>query len=192
MSIFSIRTLALGVAVVAGSALVVEPVQAAPLVQEHYSGTDSGSFDDCGFQIDFTSTFSGVFMIKEGRRGDATPYLFDNYSNDDVFTNPATGAWFTRHAQGLSKDLHIVNVDGTIYRYESIQVGQPFVIRDSEGNVVVRDRGHLRSGFTVDTLGDDNPDNDIFIDGSFELLADNGQHPGFYVNFCDIAADLIG
>jgi hypothetical protein len=192
MSIFSIRWLALGVAVVASSALVVESAQAAPLVREHYSGTDSGSFDDCGFQIDFTSTFGGVFMLKEGRSGDATPYLFDNYSYDDVFTNPATGAWFTRHGEGLYKDLHIVNVQGTVYRFEAMEVGQPFVIRDSDGNLVVRDRGHLRVGFTVDTLGDDDLENDIFIDGSFELLADNGPHPGFYMDFCDIAADLIG
>jgi hypothetical protein len=192
MSIFSIRTLALGVAAVAGSALAVEPVQAAPLAWEHYSGTDSGSFDDCGFQIDVTTTFGGVFMLKEGRRGDATPYLFDNYSYDDVFTNPDTGAWFTRHGEGLYKDLHIVNVEGTVYRFESMEVGQPFVIRDSDGSLVVRDRGQLRSAFTVDTLGDDNLDNDVFIDGSFELLADNGKHPGFYMDFCDIAADLIG
>ena len=41
MSIFSIRKLALGVAVVAGSALAVDPAGAAPLEREHYSGTDS-------------------------------------------------------------------------------------------------------------------------------------------------------
>ena len=28
--------------------------------------------------------------------------------------------------------------------------------------------------------------------GSFELLEDNGRHPGFSVDFCDIANDLIG
>src|SRR5262245_61178592 len=121
MTVFSIRTLALGVAVVAGSALVVEPAHAAPLVREHYNYTDSGSFDDCGFQIDFTTVGGGVFILKEGRRGDATPYLFDNYEYDNVFTNPANGKWFTRHGDGLYKDLHIVNVEGTIYRFESVE-----------------------------------------------------------------------
>ncbi len=56
----------------------------------------------------------------------------------------------------------------------------------------MRDRGRLLTVFTVDTLGDDILDNDIFIEVSFELLADNGPHPGFYMDFCDIAADLIG
>ena len=102
-----------------------------------------------------------------------------------MFTNPATGASFTRHGEGMYKDLHIVNVEGTVYRFESMEVGQPFVISDSDGNVVVRDRGRLLTGFTVDTLGDDNLDNDVFIDGTFELLADNGRHPGFYMDFCD-------
>jgi hypothetical protein len=192
MSIFSIRKLALGVAVVAGSALAVDPAGAAPLEREHYSGTDSFSFDDCGFLIEGTTTFHGLFMLKEGRSGDATPYLFDNYDFQDVFTNPATGAWFTRDGSGMYKDLRIVNVEGTVYRFEAMEVGQPFVIRDSDGNVIIRDRGGLRFGFTVDTLGDDNLENDIFIDGSFELLADHGSHPGFYLDFCELANDLIG
>ena len=60
------------------------------------------------------------------------------------------------------------------------------------GNLVVNDHGHLRYRFSVDTLGDDNLDNDISIDGSFELLANNGSHPGFYLDFCGLANDLIG
>jgi hypothetical protein len=91
-----------------------------------------------------------------------------------------------------AEDLHIVNVEGTLYRFESMEAGQPFVIEDSDGNVVVRDRGRLLTAFTVDTLGDDDLSNDIFIEGTFELLADNGRHPGFYTDFCDIATDLIG
>jgi len=192
MFTFSLRRLALGVAAVAGSTLAVDRADAAPLEHEHYGGTDSFSFEDCGFLIEGTTTFSGMFMLKEGRGGDATPYLFDNYSSYIVFTNPATGAWFTRESQGLYMDLHIVNVEGTVYRVESMEAGQPFVIRDSDGNVVVRDRGRLLTGFSVDTLGDDNLENDVFIDGSFELLADNGRHPGFYADFCDIALELIG
>jgi hypothetical protein len=192
MSTFSLRKLALGVAVVVGSTVAAGRAHAAPLEREHYSGTDSFSFDDCGFLIEGTTTFSGVFMLKDGRGDDAPPYLFDNYSHDTVYTNPATGAWFTLHGEGLYKDLHIVNVAGTVYRFESMEVGQPFVIRDSNGNVVLRDRGRLLTGFTVDTLGDDDLGNDVFIDGSFELLADNGRHPGFYMDFCDLAAHLIG
>jgi hypothetical protein len=167
-------------------------VEAAPLVREHYSGTDTFSFDDCGFQIDATSTFSGLFMLKEGRAGDATPYLFDNYEFSQVFTNPETGAWFTGSGNGMYRDLRIVNIEDTLYRFEAIEVGRPFVISDSDGNVVITDHGRLHVGFTVDTQGDSDLDNDVFIEGTWELLADNGSHPGFYIDFCDIANALIG
>jgi len=192
MSTFSVRKLALAVAIVAGSTLTTGPAQAAPLTREHYSGTSSFSLDDCGFLIEGTTTFSGVFMLKQGRAGDPTPYLFDNYSHDTVYTNPATGAWFTIHGDGLFKDLHIENIEGTIYRFETIEVGQPFVLRDSAGRVVLRDRGRLQTSIEIDTLGDSDIDNDIVIDGSFQLLADNGRHPGFFADFCAIATDLIG
>jgi hypothetical protein len=57
---------------------------------------------------------------------------------------------------------------------------------------VIKDRGHLRVAFDVDTLGDQDLSNDIFIDGSFSVVADNGAHPGFYIDFCELANDLIG
>jgi hypothetical protein len=41
----------------------------------------------------------------------------------------------------------------------------------------VRDRGVLFTTFVVDTLGDSDLDNDVFIDGSFSLLKDAGSHP---------------
>lgn len=165
---------------------------AAPLVREHYSGVDTGTFDDCGFTIAFETTFEGVFMLKEGRRGDPTPYLFDNYNVTEVLTNVETGAWMTITHNGLYKDLQITHLEATTYQFVAMEAGQPFVVRDSEGNVVLRDRGLLQVTFQVDTLGDSDLENDVFIDGSFELLRDAGAHPGFYIDFCDIANDVIG
>ena len=188
----SLRTLLLLTSLFAASTSVAATVHAAPIVRDHYSGTDSGTFDDSGFDINFEVEFSGVFMLKQGRKGDPTPYYFDNYDYRTVYTNADTGAWLTQSGNGLYKDLKIVNVSGTVYRFEAIEVGRPFRIHDMDGKLVIADRGHLRVGFTVDTLGDSDLDNDIFVDGSFELLADNGSHPGFYVDFCDIANDLIG
>ena len=139
------RRLLIALGVIAGSAFAVGTVDAKPLEREHYSGTDSFSFDDCGFQIDGETTFSGLFMLKQGRRGDPTPYFFDNYEYETVYTNPATGAWFTQSGNGLYKDLQIVNVAGTVYTFEVIEVGRPFEVRDMDGNLVVKDRGHLRA-----------------------------------------------
>ena len=39
--------------------------------------------------------------------------------------------------------------------------------------------------------GDSDLDNDVFIEGSFALLKDAGRHPGFYIDFCEIASDYF-
>ena len=174
-------------------AVAVPPTaSAAPLVREHYSGTDTFSFDDCGFWVDGSVVFDGVFVLKQGRAGDPTPYFFDNYHATETLTNRATGDWLTIEHQGLYKDLKIELGEGTIYAFTAIEVGRPFVVTDSDGNVVILDRGLLKTRFLVDTLGDDNLDNDIFIDDSWSLLKDAGSHPGFYIDFCEVLTDTIG
>jgi len=40
--------------------------------------------------------------------------------------------------------------------------------------------------------GDPALSNDVFFDGTFKVLADNGAHSGFYTDFCDLAPGLIG
>lgn len=165
------------------------PAQAAPLDREHYSGTDSFDFDDCGFVIHDEVTFEGVFMLKAPRDPGAPPYLFDNYDNHETMT--ANGRTLTIDHQGLYKDLHITLVEGTTYQFVAMEAGQPFVVRDGDGNVLLRDRGVLRTTFQVDTMGDTDLDNDVFIDGSFSLLADHGRHPGFYIDGCALLTDYF-
>ena len=158
------------------------PAQAAPLVREHYSGTDSFDIDDCGFVIHNEVTIEGLFMLKAPRKDGAPPYLFDNYEVHETLT--ANGRTLTSDHQGLYKDLKITLVEGTVYQFVAMESGQPFVVRDGDGNVLIRDRGLLKTTFQVDTLGDTDLENDVFIEGSFSLLADNGSHPGFYLDFC--------
>ncbi|MBA2382569.1 MAG: hypothetical protein H0V73_10715 [Chloroflexi bacterium] len=165
------------------------PAQAAPLQREHYSGTDAFDFDDCGFVIHDAVTFEGVFMLKAPRTDGGPPLLFDNYNAVETLT--AKGRTLTITHAGLYKDLHARLVSGTIYQFTAIEVGQPYVIRDGAGNVLSRDRGALFVTFQVDTMGDTNPDNDVFIDGSFSLLRDAGRHPAFYFDFCAFMNDYF-
>ena len=158
------------------------PVQAAPLEREHYSGTDSFDFDDCGFVIHDEVTFEGVFMLKQPRRDGAPPYLFDNYEMHETLS--ANGTWLTIDHQGLYKDLRITHVEGTVYQFVAQEAGRPFVARAEDGTVLFHDRGLLRTTFQVDTLGDTDLGNDIFIEDSWQLLKDAGRHPGFYIDFC--------
>ncbi len=171
---------------------IPQATSAAPIVREHYSGTDSWTEEECGLLIETTVTFEGLFMLKEGHAGDPTPYYFDNYKATVVQKNVATGDWITILHNGLYKDLRIEQVEGTVYEFVSIETGRPFSILDSEGNVVVRDMGLLKTRFRVDTLGDDDLSNDIFIPESWELLKDAGSHPGFYTDYCESLTDLLG
>ena len=77
------------------------------------------------------------------------------------------------------KDLHATLISGTTYRF----VAQEFrsTIRRRGTTRVpcsLHDRGVLKTTFVVDTKGDNDLSNDVFVDGSFELLADHGSHPG--------------
>jgi hypothetical protein len=161
------------------------PVQAAPIEREHYSGTDSFSFDDCGFVIHNEVVFEGLFMLKAPRTDGSPPYYFDRYHVVETLT--ANGRTATIEHRGLYKDLRITHVEGTIYQFVAMEAGRPFTVRDGDGNVLIRDRGVLVTTFQVDTKGDSDLENDEFIEGSWSLLKDAGSHPGFYIDFCEEA-----
>jgi hypothetical protein len=176
-------------AVIALLFAMAAPADAQPLEHENYSGTDS--FDtDCEtatgdvFDLHVDVTFSGVFLLKAAGEAGAPPRLFDNYSAVETITAEGSDRVLTVEHNGLYKDLHITQVEGTVYQFVSIESGQPFVVYSDTGEVLIRDRGLLKTTFQVDTLGDTDPENDVFIEGSFSVLADNGAHPGFYFDFC--------
>src|SRR5262245_58964990 len=162
--------------------------------EAHYSWVDRFTYDDCGLTVEGAAHGSGSFHLRPGKHGDPTPYLFDNYEWHVVQTNPDNGKWFREDAQGLYRDLKITNVEGTIYTFVAQETGRPYSLTDMDGNKVFFDRGRLLVTFQVDTKGDDDLSNDEFIEGSFELLADNGAHPNWHFDgeWCDIVQELIG
>lgn len=159
--------------------------QAQPEGFEHYS--DSISFDttDCGFPMHVDVTFEGLEMFKSNKSGGPT-LLMDNYHVLETVT--ANDRTLTIEHQGLIKETSIELVEGTIYQVEVMESGQPFVMRDAEGNVLVRDRGLLRVTYQVDTA---DPDEWVDVEGSFELLADHGSHPAFYFDFCAVVEEYF-
>jgi hypothetical protein len=155
-----------------------------------YSDTDSFSFDDCGFTLDVESEFSGHFVLRAHKGGEAF-LIKDNFSFRDVLTNPDTGGWFVIRGNGLFSEIKATQVRENIYEFVAIEAGQPFVLEDSAGNVIVRDRGVIRHTALFDTLGDGEPGAE-FIEETHTSV--RGPHPGFAEDFpfCEIAAELTG
>lgn len=173
-------------ALVLGSA----PAGATVIDREQYSGTDEYTFDDCGFTLDVASTFYGESLIRVDKTGQAFLDM-DILHFRNVLTNPDTGKWFVVRGHRLFHDISATQVDGTIYEFVAVEAGQPLVLEDAEGNVIVRDRGVIRHTYLFDTLGGGQPGGDFIA--NLQLVV-HGPHPGFAEDFpfCEIAAELTG
>ena len=154
------------------------------------SDTYSDTIYDCGYPIEMTGEFSSAAMSRARGPQDPTTF-FDHqrFSFREVWTNPANGKWFVVRGSSVNLDLTATQVEGNVYEYTLIQAGMPFVVEDSSGRVVARDRGEIRIRLLFDTRGDNDPERE-FVD--FLGLTMGGPHPTFDVDTCRYAGDLIG
>jgi poly(3-hydroxybutyrate) depolymerase len=118
-------------------------------------------------------------------------FLRERHSYEETHTNTVTHESFVMRAHSTFHEIKATQVEGSVYEFTQLEVGQPFVVEDSSGRVVVRDRGSVRFHILFDTGGDSDPGGE-FIDF---LGADvRGPHPGFVTDAdrCSYAADLTG
>lgn len=161
-----------------------------PDENDHYSFSDSANYRDCGLRIHEDITGGGHFMLFPIPESNGQAWLaHDNYSNVRTLTNRDTGAWFTISARGIFKEMTGTHVSGDLWRFTAHEAGQPFVVRDSDGNVVLRDRGLIRYDAVFDTFGDGEPGGEPV---SEEPPVVSGPHPGFEADYCEMVVDLIG
>lgn len=184
------RMLAAGSAVALLCAVPTAAQAAPPFEQGHDEGTFSDSFDDCGPTIDFVDTFSVHFVTREVAGSGGQAFLgHENVRFRTVYTNADTGEWFVIRGKFLFKEMTGTHVEGDIWEFTGMDVGQPFTVEDSDGNVVLRDRGRVAYRVLFDTLGDSTPGGMVL---DFEVTRVNGPHPGLDVDFCTLVNDLIG
>jgi hypothetical protein len=177
-----------GSLVMALFALGAGPAGGTVVDRGHYEGTETSSFADCGTTFDDVFSFSGQFRMKATKDPEAF-LLRDTFQFRDVITNRATGKWFVVRGNVNFHEIGYRHVSGTIYEFTANESGQPFVIEDSSGRVVVRDRGNIRHTALFDTLGDAEP-GAVFIEETQTVV--RGPHPAFDDPdlFCDVALDL--
>ena len=181
----------LGVIVIAGiaAAAFAAPVSAgAPLQHEHYSGTDSG--EECDGAFTRETTFSGLAIIRDTNpaRGGEFFMFSDNYQYRHVITNVETGKSFTISGNGSFHEIQPREIGDGVFTYVSHDSGQPFVVRDSAGRVVLRDRGTITVSYVFDSLNDGQPGGQYLQDP--ELVRVSGPHPGLDVDLCALGLEL--
>jgi hypothetical protein len=179
-------------AVVTTGILVFGSVPASAKVVEkgHYSETDSFFYDDCGFPVEVQVEFSGVFRIREGNHKQETAFfLHDNYSYRETHTNLDTGEFFVIYGNGNFNETKATRVEGSVFEFTGVDAGRVFTVEDSAGNIILRDRGSIRTTILFDTGGDNVPGGTFIEEIDVQV---NGPHPGFFVDFCEIASGLIG
>lgn len=181
---------AVGVLAVLVVGLQAAPVGATVLKEEPFAGTDSFEYADCGYPVEVEAEFEGTASIRVGKNRDASAFfLRQSVSFREVHTNAMTGEWFVLRGHSTFREVKATQVEGSVYEFTQVESGQPFVVEDSSGRVVLRDRGSIRYHVVFDTGGDDVPGGE-FVD--FLGLEVRGPHPGFDGDFCRVAGDLMG
>lgn len=157
---------------------------------DRYEFSFSDSYADCGFDVAVEAAVSGHFRIRAGKGGtDTAFFLRDNFSYGETHTNVVTGESLTIEGHGVFNEVRARHVEGNVFEFTSIEAGQPFVVSDSAGTVVLRDRGMVQSRVLFDTGGDDVPGGEV-LDVQTEL---RGPHPAADLDFCnEIIGPLIG
>jgi hypothetical protein len=166
------------------------PAQATVINKEHYSFSDSFADVICGVPVRHDVAGSGVFHVRVGK-GDLASAFFgvDNYEATSTLTNEANGNVVRIEHNGVVVDTTATHVSGSIFRFTTINAGQPIRIRDMTGRVVARDRGVVRETYLFDTLGDDTPGG-LYLEQLGLMIG--GPHPLFPEDaFCTIVRPLL-
>jgi len=160
-------------------------------VRERLQYDDEWSFqEDCGFPVEVTGSGSGLFILREGKNRDEGVFPFmDRFSYRETWTNEQTGDWFVIRGQLLVNEVKATHLEGTLFEFRLVEAGQPFVVEDSDGNVVERNRGSVYVTYLFDNGGDDEPGG-VHL-GDIEVRV-AGPHPGLEKHPCDYAVELTG
>jgi hypothetical protein len=156
--------------------------------RDRYTFTDEWTDEICGIDVEIEHEASGVFMIRSDSKDPRPFYGSDVFEYRTVVTNPANGKWAVERGRGNFRELRATHVEDDIFLFRAQLTGHHFIIENSDGEVVYRERGRLVFEILFDTLGDDVPGGE-FLGG--ELVEIRG-HPGWIDDLCPLAHELLG
>lgn len=168
------------------------PAQAQrPYVHDHFRGSFSDSGEECGIPVEYETTVSVHLLIRPVRGSGGQAYLGkENIQATTVVTNPANDRWFIVRRTGSSHEVKATHIEGDVWAFHLQETGVLYKLIDSDGKVVLKDRGRLtRTGY-FDTLGDGKPGG-VFLYEVFTGM--HGKFPLFDDEVaCKAITDLIG
>lgn len=165
-------------ALVAGAPANGAPLEREQTVKQPYEFVSW----DCGYPVDVSGTLTHVFTLRQDPRLEDEVLFMDQYVFTETWTNTA-GESLTATGQGVAKNLPARRVGESTWTFTFLQAGQPYVVRDSSGTVLARDRGVLRFEATVDLSTGEEVGFDLSV---------SGPHPLFDQDLCKVVAPLLG
>jgi hypothetical protein len=172
--------------------IVAAPANATVFNKAHFSFEESLEEDLCGIAVRIDSIGSGHFRNRTGK-GELDQAFFGQSSFEftDTFTNLATGTSFSIGGHLTGMDVKATPLGGNVFEFKFRESGT-VVVRDMDGNVVLREAGAIWITVVFDTLGDSMPGGEV-LDETVDRVS--GPHPLLDMDeaaFCDIVHDLIG
>ena len=180
----SIRSVA--VAVIAVFALA-GPASAMTVETNHYVDEFSFATERCGSSWRADLRIEGHVQVRT-RDAVTPPTVVDNYEMKIVWTEVADpDHQYIVHTQGQARDVPLRLVEGTVWEFTWTDIGRPFQILTSDGELVMHDRGQLQITSLRDTLGDADPANDVWLkDTDFRT---RGKFPSFELDLCEVFSE---
>jgi predicted esterase len=137
---------------------------------------------DCGYPMQVEGLDTHFIHVRQDPHNPDNTFFTINYSWRETWT-AADGRSFGLSGNGMFKNVQAKRLGASLYSFTDHETGQPFVITDSSGRVISRDRGNVTSSYTFD-----------FDTGEFNFLGNqvHGPHPMFGVDLCKRVAPLTG
>jgi hypothetical protein len=183
------RRLALLLAAVVAGLVVVPAAQGT--IFERFRVVDEYSFEAeiCGIDVQIEGTATVAGRIRTGK-GELATAFFEHVNVDYSETwTAANGRFVTVTGNLLFNEVKAEPLGDNLFRFTAVTAGQPFQLYDSDGNLVLRDRGVIRFSFIFDTLGDATPGGVVIEE--FEPSV-RGPHPGFFdETLCPVLVPLL-
>ena len=168
-------------------ALAAAPTLAVTVEQEHFSDSFNVRVQRCGTTWDGVFTSEGVRIVKTTDES-APPSVIYNYSNRVVWTDvndPSRS--YQGVFQAMIREQPIENVGGTVWLFEAAEIGQPYTVRTLDGRIVMHDRGKLVFRYLIDTQGNADPSDDVYLE-DLGLVGVFGKFPSFDMTGAELCA----